>query len=277
MTLVDTSRPTVNCCHLWPQDLFHRCLRAAQYRLPARALDRTSRVVTRPPPTPSCCSRFRRRRNRPNTMTWSQSKTWIWIKTIEPVMNKMITTTLREVRSQDLSSYWITISFWVWICVLFVFRLIYFDFNCLLFHGMTAKPEIRLTPTSTNSSTLSSNQSYIQWQNKSIPPNCLFPNTFGSIRPQMWSYVPNNCTNSFANYSYSTSSGVLFKLLLFLFYLFFNTISLKLNKTNLRGKSLIVLCLSGVIYAASQRPRRPANGSVITQHVCAHFLAQLLL
>ena len=126
------------------------------------------------------------------------------------------TTTPLKVRSQlDLNYLLITISLWVWILL----SLFCISFNChfypkIIFYWMEwiAKSEFRVTPSQVSTSispTISSNQSYIQWQNKSIPPNSLIPNSnFGSIGPTMWSYAPNNCTNSFSNYSYSTSTGV---------------------------------------------------------------------
>ncbi|CAG2122009.1 unnamed protein product [Medioppia subpectinata] len=65
------------------------------------------------------------------------------------------------------------------------------------------------TPTTTPTPIASTNQSYIQWQNQSLPPNSLL---LSSPRPQMWSTLStNNNSTAFANYVYSSSSaGVCF-------------------------------------------------------------------
>lgn len=109
---------------------------------------------------------------------------------------------------------------------------------------MIAKPELRLTlPTTSLNATISSNQSYIQWQNKSIPPNSMFPNanytTVGSVRPQMWSYVTNNCTNSFSNYSYSSSTAGVLNLSFVLFLYFISNFDLILSNISILTKLLI--------------------------------------
>ncbi|CAG2104915.1 unnamed protein product, partial [Medioppia subpectinata] len=61
------------------------------------------------------------------------------------------------------------------------------------------------TPTTTPTPIASTNQSYIQWQNQSLPPNSLL---LSSPRPQMWSTLStNNNSTAFANYVYSSSSA----------------------------------------------------------------------